>query len=98
MGAKTPRKGVEKGGFSKSTTSIISAQLLYQHTVRPTVASHVSEERNRRKLILNINLRRKLSSPNFCQKPENVAFRSMLTLRLEGSAVSSSARGIDGGP
>jgi hypothetical protein len=38
-----------------------------------------------------------LGSPNFCQKPENVAFRSMLTLRREGSAVPNSARGIDGG-
>src|SRR5271157_143709 len=38
-GAKTPRKGVEKAVFSKSTTWIISAQLLCQHTVKPTVAS-----------------------------------------------------------
>src|SRR5208337_1069261 len=38
-GGKTPRKGVEKAVFSKSTTWIISAQLLYQNRVKPRVAS-----------------------------------------------------------
>src|SRR5271157_518865 len=78
------RKGVEKAVFSKSTTWIISAQLLCQHTVKPTVASHESQGRNRRKFKFYINLRRKPSSPNFCQKPENVAFRSMLAPCLVG--------------
>src|SRR5208337_2238308 len=63
-GGKTPRKGVEKAVFSKSTTWIISAQLLYQHRVKPTVASHESQGRNRRKSLFNINLRRKHGSPN----------------------------------
>ena len=97
-GGKTPRKGVEKAVFLKSTTWIISAQLLCQHTVKLTVASHESQGRIRRKFKFYINLRRKPSSPNFCQKPENVASRSMLAPRRVGSAVPNSARGINGGP
>src|SRR5271157_2115886 len=65
-GGKTPRKEVEKGVFSKSTTWVISAQLLYQHAVKPTVAFHESQAGNRHKIILSINLRRKHGSPNFC--------------------------------
>jgi hypothetical protein len=62
------------------------------------VAFHESQAMNGRKFLNYINLRRKHGPKNFCKKPENVAFRSMLTLRREGSAVPSSARGIDGGP
>src|SRR5271157_3291394 len=65
-GGKKPRKEVEKAVFLKSTTWTISAQLLYQHTVKPTVAFHESQAGNRHKIILNINLRRKHGSPNFC--------------------------------
>ena len=60
--------------------------------------SRESQERNRRKVIFYINVRRKLSCATLLRKPENVAFRSMLTPCRVGSAVRSSARGVAGGP
>src|SRR5271157_1924221 len=39
--------------------TLITAQLLFQHTVKSKVASQESQERNRRKCRSNINLRRK---------------------------------------
>src|SRR5208337_2167265 len=47
--------------------TVISAQLLCQHTVKPTVAFHESQAGNRHKIILSINLRRKQSSTSFCR-------------------------------
>src|SRR5208337_3655517 len=80
MGVKRPEEGSKWRFFGEYVTWTISAQLKLQYTVRPKVASHESQERNRRNFSLISNLRRKPSSPNFCQKPENVAFRSILTL------------------
>ena len=62
------------------------------------VAFHEPQDRNRRKLILNIKLLQKLSLPNFCKKPENVAFRSILPSVRVSSTVPNSVPGIDGGP
>ena len=68
--------------FRESATWLISAQLLFQNTVRSKVASHESQERNRRKLITYINLRRKLGSKNFCQNRQiDKAFRIATPMR-----------------
>ncbi len=74
------------------------AQPLYQHRVRSKSAFHDSQRRNRRKSLVNCMLRKKIGRLTFAKKPENVAFRSMLTPCRVGSAVPGSARDIDGGP
>jgi hypothetical protein len=77
-GVKRPEMGSKWRFFRRLATWVITVQLLFQDLVKSKVASHDPQERNRRKLLLHIDLLRKRSSPNFCRKPENVAFRSML--------------------
>ena len=57
MGVKRPEMGSKWRFFGESATWLITAQLLSQDTVKSKVASHESQERNRRKFIPYINLR-----------------------------------------
>src|SRR5208337_855154 len=67
MGVKRPEMGSKWRFFGESATWIITAQLLFQDTVKSKVASHESRERNSRKSIPYSNLRRQLSPQNFCR-------------------------------
>src|SRR5271157_5911155 len=97
MGVKLPELGSKWRLLGEYATWVITAQLLCYNTVTSKVASNETQERNGHKSFPYSILCRTLSSPNFCKKPENVAFRSMLTFCRVGSAVPSSARGNDGG-
>src|SRR5208337_640704 len=67
MGVKRPEMGPTRRLFRRLATWVITAQLLFQDTVKSKVASHEPQERNRRKFQLHINLIRKRSSPDFCR-------------------------------
>src|SRR5271166_366051 len=84
MGVKRPEMGSKWRFIGESATWLITAQLLFQHAAKSRVALNESQHRNSRKSIYYSNLSRKLSAPNFCQKPENVACRSMLTPAVWG--------------
>src|SRR5271157_22114 len=79
MGVKRPEMGSKRRFLGEFATWVITAQLLLRTIFMSRVAFHESQARIRRKFRIRINLRRKHGSPNFCKKPENVAFRSMLT-------------------
>ena len=83
---KRPDKGSKRRFLAEYATWLMTAQLLLETRFMTRVAFQESQARNRRKLRIHINLRRKSSSPSFSKKPENVAFRSMLTARRVGSA------------
>jgi len=67
MGVKRPEMGSKWRFLGESATWIITAQLLFQDIVKSKVASHESPEGNSRTSIPYTNLRRKLSSQNFCR-------------------------------
>src|SRR5208283_2478674 len=79
MGVKRPEMGSKWRFFGESATWLITAQLIFKQAIRSRVASDERPERNGRKFHSYIKLRRKPSAPNFCRKPENVAFHSILT-------------------
>src|SRR5271157_4291944 len=68
MGVKRPEMGSKWRFLGESATLVITAQLLFQDTVRSKVASNESQERNSRNSIHYSNLRQNRSSPNFCRK------------------------------
>src|SRR5271157_4301315 len=65
IGVKHPEMGSKRRSFRSLATWVITAQLLFENTVKSRVASHEPHERNRPKSQLHINLIRKRSSPNF---------------------------------
>ena len=61
MGVKRPKTGSKRRFLEEYATWPITAQLLFQNRVMSRIAAPPSPERNRRNLIENINLRRKLA-------------------------------------
>ena len=65
MGVKRPEMESKRRFFRRLATWVITAQPLFQDTVKSKIASLEPQEKNRRNLLLNMNLLRKRSSPNF---------------------------------
>ena len=71
-GGMTPSKGSKRRFCRGSTEWIMAGATPFQDIVKYRVASCESQEKNEYKIRFSINLRRKLSSKNFCRKRQRL--------------------------